>query len=289
MTLQDPLTGSSTGAAQIVLARMAAAATRHHTPCGAGTVVWHEWGTGPALMLLHGGSGSWTHWIRNIESFVAAGYRVLAPDLPGSGDSAPPPDGEDADVIPRWLAAGLECLGFAVGGVRVIGFSFGSLVAALLARDYPEWVARLILVGPPVLPNQSAAAIGLRSWRDQPRGPLRDAVHRHNLLAFMLAHPESVDALAVQLHGENVERDRLTKRRLSRTPLMHDTIKSLTQPIDVIVGELDLLYRGRLDLVDDLLKQVPMLRSFTRFDQAGHWVSYESPERFNRRTLELLA
>lgn len=290
MIQQAPQEESSAEPALGVLARMAAAATRHDTPCGAaGTVVWHEWGTGPALMLLHGGSGSWTHWIRNIECFVAAGYRVLAPDLPGSGDSAPPPDGEDADVIPRWLAMGLERFGLAAGGVRVIGFSFGSLVAALLARDYPQWVARLILVGPPVLPNQSAAAIGLRSWRDQPRGPLRDAVHRHNLLAFMLAHPESADALAVKLHGDNVERDRLTKRRLSRTSLMHDTMKSLAQPVDVIVGELDLLYRGRLDLVEDRLNQVPMLRSFTRFDQTGHWVPYESPERFNRCALDRLA
>ena len=40
------------------------------------------------MLLLHGGSGSWTHWLRNIQPLVDAGRQVLVPDLPGFGDSA---------------------------------------------------------------------------------------------------------------------------------------------------------------------------------------------------------
>ena len=45
--------------------------------------VWHVWGAsdGPAVVLLHGGSGSWTHWVRNIAPLRDAGWRVLVPDL----------------------------------------------------------------------------------------------------------------------------------------------------------------------------------------------------------------
>ena len=66
--------------------RVLALARRLTTPCGDGELVWHAWGDDgdQPLVLLHGGSGSWTHWIRNVEAFAAAGRRVLVPDLPAS-------------------------------------------------------------------------------------------------------------------------------------------------------------------------------------------------------------
>jgi len=45
---------------------VAAEAQRVDTPCGIGTMVWRIWGSGPPLVLFHGGYGSWTHWIRNV-------------------------------------------------------------------------------------------------------------------------------------------------------------------------------------------------------------------------------
>ena len=47
-------------------------------------------------VLLHGGSGSWNHWVRNIDALLASGRQVIAPDLPGFGDSARPDDVSDA-------------------------------------------------------------------------------------------------------------------------------------------------------------------------------------------------
>ena len=82
------------------LARLSAAAEQRHSPCGEGEMVWRQWGEGPALVLLHGGYGSWTHWLKNIEA-LARRYRVIAADLPGLGDSAMPP----APVTPESLAA----------------------------------------------------------------------------------------------------------------------------------------------------------------------------------------
>ena len=43
------------------------ASTRRTTSSDAGTLVWRIWGSGPPLVLLHGGTGSWMHWVRNIE------------------------------------------------------------------------------------------------------------------------------------------------------------------------------------------------------------------------------
>ena len=86
-----------------LLARLEAAAERVATPCGDGRMAWHAWGAGPPLVLLHGGSGSWRPWVRNIDAF-ARDRRVIAPDLPGPGESDLPPRPDDPRALARILA-----------------------------------------------------------------------------------------------------------------------------------------------------------------------------------------
>ena len=64
---------------------VAAEAQRIETPCGDGSMVWRVWGSGPPLVLFHGGYGSWMHWIRNVL-VLAREFTVIAPDLPGLGE-----------------------------------------------------------------------------------------------------------------------------------------------------------------------------------------------------------
>src|SRR6201999_314218 len=107
-------------------------ADRFATPCGDGEMIWRSWGEGRPLLLLHGGAGSWRHWIRNLEA-LNPGRRILAPDLPGLGESAAPPQPWSLDKIAEIVVQGL---GTAIGPRQtcgVIGFSFGSLVAGALA------------------------------------------------------------------------------------------------------------------------------------------------------------
>src|SRR5258708_35072386 len=75
--------------------------TRRTTPNGAGEVVWRVWGKGTPLVLLHGGTGSWMHWVRNIEE-LAGDFMLLVPDIPGSGESGNPPAPVSAESI--WAA-----------------------------------------------------------------------------------------------------------------------------------------------------------------------------------------
>ena len=182
------------------LAALHRRAERQETGCGDGVLVWHRWGPsgGPPVLLLHGGSGSWTHWARNIDALAQAGHAVWVPDLPGFGDSAAPPDGHDADVLPAWLELGLQSL---VGDtpVQLVGFSFGALVAGLWADAFPDRVARLVLVGSPCLSAELLPPLDLRRWDAMPAGSARDAVHRHNLLQLMLDDESSATALAVAL------------------------------------------------------------------------------------------
>ena len=267
-----------------------AIATCHTTPCGNGPLVWHRWGPagGAPVVLLHGGSGSWTHWLRNIAPLVAAGHAVWVPDMPGFGDSAAPPDGEDADVLPRWLEAGLQHL---VGAttVALVGFSFGALVAGLWAQAHPARVARLVLVGSPGLSAERLPPLDLRRWDSLPPGPDRLAVHCHNLLQLMLAHDASATPLAVALHAANVERDRLRRRRLMLTDALAQLLPRLACPVHGIWGARDVLYVSRLSLIGQVLATAPGFRGLVQVPDAGHWVAFEAADAFNAALAAALA
>ncbi|MFT3719657.1 alpha/beta fold hydrolase [Pseudorhodoferax sp.] len=265
--------------------RLLAAAQPLQTLCGDGHIQWHRWGpadAGPAgpVVLLHGGSGSWTHWVRNIDALAAAGRQVLVPDLPGFGDSARPPGGGDADAVAQALEQGFADL---LGGQRcdLVGFSFGGLTAGLLAAAHPARAARLVLVGAPAMGVSDSGAVVLRGWRHLSDPAARAAVHRHNLGVLMLHRPEAIDALALALHAANVGRDRLQRRRLSRTEALKQALRQLHCPVRAIYGREDVLYRGRMDALAAAFAQEPGFRGLALIDGAGHWVQYEQPAVFD--------
>ena len=138
------------------------AARRHALPLADGHMVWRSWGEGEPVLLLHGGSGSWTHWVRTIVPLVETGRQVWIPDLPGFGESAAVvPGGGDADRLPEPMRAALGVL-LGDAPVDVVGFSFGTMVGALLAEGWPGRVRRLVLTGAPALGVRNPAAIELR-------------------------------------------------------------------------------------------------------------------------------
>lgn len=267
--------------------RVLDAATPLRTPCGDGHLTWHAWGSGAPLVLLHGGSGSWTHWIRNVEALAAAGRRVLVPDLPGFGDSARPPGGQDADAIVEPLAHGMRQLA-GDAPCDVAGFSFGGLVGALTAARQPRRVRRLVLVGAPGLGLRSTR-LQLTSWRQQPDAQGRDAAHRSNLATLMLHRAASVDDLAAALQAANVPRDRMHRRKLALTDVLVHTLPGIHCRIDAIYGEQDALYHDKLPQLRALLQAAPTFRELVLLPEAGHWVQYEEAQRFNQELLRLLA
>ena len=248
-----------------------------------GPMVWHAWGPneGPVLVLLHGGSGSWMHWIRNIAPLVSAGHRVLAVDLPGFGDSAEPLTGGDVDALIEPLHAAWQLLKPAQMNTTFVGFSFGGMTAALWLAAYPEDAQNLVMVGSPGLGLTTPDRIRLKGWRHLPTEAQQAEAHRHNLMALMLQHEESLDPLALAVHAANVVRDRMPRRRLSSTPIVAEALPRIHCPLHVILGEHDALYKGRWPEVEALFKtKTPHLASWQRVPDAGHWVQYERAEAF---------
>lgn len=269
-------------------ARIERAARRLEVPCGDGVMVWRCWGEGPPVVLLHGGSGSWNHWVRNIAALVSAGRQAWLPDLPGFGESARPPAGGDADAIPGPVQEALQSL-LGAAAADIVGFSFGGMVGGLLAALHPARVRRLVLVGAPALGIGPERRVSLRPWNHLEPGPEYDAVQRANLATMMLARPESVDALALALHAANLPRDRMKLRRLSRTDILKRTLPDIACPLYGIWGAEDVLYRGVQDRLAPTLAQAPGFQWLRSIPGAGHWVQFEFAAAFDRALGEALA
>jgi pimeloyl-ACP methyl ester carboxylesterase len=233
------------------------------------------------VVLLHGGSGSWTHWVRNIAPLQDAGWRVLVPDLPGFGDSDLPLGCTDVNHLPDHLHAGLQQLQ-AVGPVSLVGFSFGGMAAALWLEAYPQDAQQMVLVGAPGMGLTVPERIPLKGWRHLPTPEAQAQVHRHNLMALMMQTPEALDDLALSLHTANVQRDRMPRRRLSSTDIVAQVLPKLQVPVSAIYGEHDALYRGRLpELQAAMQAWAPHWGQWATVPEAGHWVQYEAADAFN--------
>ena len=277
------------------LAQTLAGAERLVTTCQSASMVWHAWGNvaAPALVLLHGGSGSWTHWLRCIGPLRDAGWRVLVPDLPGFGDSDLPIGCSDVDDLPPHLHAGLlqlQTAGRCSTAVNVVGFSFGGMAGTLWLAENPQDAAQLVLVGAPGMGLTVPERIPLKGWRHLPTLQAQEAVHRHNLMALMLHAPESLDDLALHLHTANVQRDRMPRRRLSSTDIVARVLPLVSARVSAIFGEHDALYRGRLS---ELAAAMPLMaRHWGHWHVvpgAGHWVQYEAALVFNATLMRILS
>ena len=248
---------------------------------------WHVWNrshTKP-LVLLHGGSGSWTHWVRNIDA-LSEDHAVWAMDLPGMGDSALPPEAKDADDIAPWVAQGMAQL---LGGqaIPVMGFSFGGLTAGFVAARHPERVSRLLLVGVPGL-GLFGDTLPLRGFLPDMDQSQRNAVHHHNLMSIMLAHEASLIDQTLEIQERNVVRDRLRRRRIARSTVMMELQTQWRCPVHALWGALDALYLENLSSAPERLNQCD-LRDLTLLPDTGHWANYENAKAFNDWAIAQLA
>ena len=100
-------------------------------------------GHGPTVVLLHGYAETSRMWIP-IMPVLAQRFTVIAPDLPGIGDSAIPPDGLDLKTAAIRIHELVRSLG--IGHAKVVGHDIGLMVAYAYAAQFPAEVEKLVVM-----------------------------------------------------------------------------------------------------------------------------------------------
>lgn len=252
-----------------------------------GQVCWRGFGGGNPVVLVHGGHGSWLHWVRNIEA-LAGQHTVWVPDLPGFGDS----DAPQGEGLASLLDPTLSTLDALIGPgtpVQLGGFSFGGLVAAHMAARRPG-VRRLALLGTGGHQGPRRPKGELLNWK--PAWRAGDAVTveqamRHNLAMHMLSGAaDGIDPLALRVHTEACVRTRFRSKAISRAGGLAAALSAYAGPT--------LLAWGEHDVTADPPRIAPVLAAPLReartriVDGAGHWVQYERADAINPLLLDWL-
>lgn len=286
----SPLTAADPTTARALIARIAARGTVHDATHGATRVRWRRFGpadadcAAPPVVLLHGGHGSWMHWLRNVEA-LSQRQALWLPDLPGFHDSDTPPapaPGESA--LEPLLAALRGTLDQRVGrGTPIVlgGFSFGGLVAARLAVRRGH-VARLMLLGSGGHATLRRLTVQMLNWRAAPDRATEVAALRHNLLALMLREPAALDALAFEIHDIACHGTRFRSKESSLAGGLQaalDVLDERAVPQLLVWGEFDVTADPRPLL--SALTGGSALRHGALIEGAGHWVQYERAEEVN--------
>ena len=300
--LQDAALARLNIAEHPTIAELDARAVHIETPLVDGRILWRKWGSGPPLVFFHGGSGSWTHWVRNIP-VMSRDYTVYAVDLPGMGDSDPFRgsdlallDGERTDfrepLDPDWqpppieMAALSRILAQALQAIipderiNLVGFSFGGMTAANVTARIPEKIRRLVLTGAAGVAPRDPNMKPLATWRFATTEAELAEVQRQNVGLLMLHDQASIDDLAVNIQMRN------GLRTLSRKPPRHfTTIQALEQArpsLAAIWGRFDAVSGWRTDAIREKFLTLDPACQFHVVEDGGHWVAYERADEFNK-------
>jgi FAD/FMN-containing dehydrogenase/pimeloyl-ACP methyl ester carboxylesterase len=214
---------------------------------GVSTVVL-EGGDGPPVVLLHGPGGNATHWLRVIPALVT-NHRVIAPDLPGQGDSTVIDGDLDADRVLAWLG---ELIGRTCSSPPLlVGQALGGAVAARFAAEHPDRVGRLALVdalGLTAFEPTPEFGRALHTFLADPTELTHDGLWRY-CAADLDRVREDMDEHWAPFRTYNVERARTPSVQAALGAFMHE----FAAPLDLAgIAVPAVLIWGRHDLATPL-------------------------------------
>ncbi len=240
----------------------------------------------PAVLLLHGLGANGSSWQLQFPDLVRAGYRVLAPDARGFGQSTYPGGEHRVRHMAADMLALLEAL--QTGPAHVVGISMGGTLALQMACDAPQSIRKLVLV------NTFA--------RLRP-GTLQGYLHfatRFVLIHTIGLHTQA-EAVAKYLFpgpGKDELRRLLVEQIMQSDPRGYRVTMRALGLFDVLnrLGQINLptmVISGQYDQSIPIKNQMQLVRGIPGvkhrvIPDAGHAVIVDQPEAFNQVLLEFL-
>lgn len=252
-------------------------------------IAYRRAGTGPPLVLLHGGVADSRVWKRQLAG-LADEYTVFAWDAPGCGRSTDVPESwrlpDFADALAAWLRA-LE-----VDHPHVLGLSWGSSVALEFYRRHPGTSASLILASAYAgwagsLPPEEVVArhASILAAADLPREEL---LNRWPGVFSTAATPELVgEMMSVAVDNSGIAHPggyRAIAHSMAESDL-REVLPQVGVPTLLLYGELD--ERSPLHIAESLRAQIAEAELVVIPD-AGHLANVEAPAQFNSQVRRFL-
>jgi pimeloyl-ACP methyl ester carboxylesterase len=228
---------------------------------------YRDAGEGPALVLVHGLGCSADYWVRNGAWLAAAGYRVLAPDLPGFGRTRGPRAGLSIPAQARGIRKFSEAMD--LGPAVYLGHSLSCQAVLEFAGNVPGRVAGVILAAP--------------------TGDRRRKRLVHEALGFMQDIPREPLSLVPFIADAYLRAGPVRWARTWLAGKTHDAFRAAARvraPGLVLVGERDPVVSNQFAtsiaraLPDGRVEMIP---------DAAHALIYNQSERFNAAVLRFLA
>ncbi|HEY4640342.1 MAG TPA: alpha/beta hydrolase [Thermoanaerobaculia bacterium] len=257
-----------------------------------------EEGEGPLVVMLHGFPEFWFSWRKQIPAIAKAGYRVIAPDLRGYGQSSRP---DDVDAY-RMTCIVQDIAGLIVqngGKCTLVGHDWGGIASWLLTMLHPSLIERLVILNAPhfvpmrreidrsleqklrltyqlffnlpVLPELFLKLFGkplmrrIGSFTPEEVQTYVDAWRKPGATTAMLNYYRAIRKHRAELRG---------------------LIRKIEMPVMLIWGERDPVFG--VAMTENFSEWVPDLR-VERIPEAGHFVQTDAAEKVNALLLAFLA
>jgi pimeloyl-ACP methyl ester carboxylesterase len=251
-------------------------------------------GSGPDVLLLHGFPDSHKLWRHQIPALVAAGFRVIAPDLRGFGLTEIPKGGVAAYRMDQLVADVVSLLNvLGVAKVRLVGHDWGAAIGWQTAILHPDRIDRYVAisVGHPTSFKRGGFEQKLRSWymlMFQLRGFAEwlVSVNDFKLFGQLSGFPQEIPNWQADLGRPQRLTAALSYYRANIALMLSSDIGDVTVPV-----------MGIWSTRDTALTEQQMVNSaqfckagwrYERIDNVGHWVPLEESERLNHLLLDYL-
>ncbi len=245
-------------------------------------------GQGPPIILLHGYTQTSRMW-RPLIPKLATRFTVIAPDLPGIGDSDIPKDGLDM----KTAAIRIHALGKSLGvtKARVVGHDIGLMVAYAYAAQFPAEVEKLVVMDAflPGVPGWELAYDSPSFWHFRFHGPTPEALvaGRENLYFTYFWNDLAADktrSLPVadrEAYVQAYSRPGRMRAGLTYFSSWPDTAKDfaqraqtkLTMPVLSISGD-----KASAAILGPQMKLVATNLTVIDLQETGHWLMEERPD-----------
>ena len=246
---------------------------------GGRTLAYRRAGTGPPLVLLHGGWSDSRAWSPQLAS-LAAEFDVIAWDAPGCGGSDDPTGPMSLDDYADAAAALMSALG--VERAHLCGLSFGGGLAIAIYGRHPRLVSSMVLAGAYAgwkgsLPPAEVHA-RLERVRAEAERPAREWVDGYLPSFFSGPVPPAAESLIRDMMTEVRPSAQVTMLTAFAEADLTDVLPTVTVPTLLLYGERDL--RAPRPVADALLAALPD-GELVVVPGAGHYLNIAAPDAFD--------